>query len=436
MLIQFKNHIQKQFPMLKDMKTLVATSGGLDSMVLVCLLHKLKFPIAIAHCNFQLRGKESDEDADFVEQFAKENEIPFFKTTFQTEEYAFKNKLSIQLAARKLRYDWFNEVLKNENYQYTSTAHHLDDQVETFLINFTRGTGLDGLTGIPSENEKIVRPLLPFSREEIENYAKENKILWREDSSNASDKYFRNMLRHDVVPVLKNLNSTFLESFQNTLHYLNQANGLIDDASKMVFEKVASKLDDRIEIEISKLIEFQNYKSYLYQWLNEFGFTAWDDIYDLINAQTGKQVFSETHRILKNRNFLVVYPKTISTNNEAYFLNEIEKSLKVPLNISLCKVDNIFDTNNNIIFVDADKIKLPLVIRKKLEGDFFYPSGMSGKKKVSKYFKDEKFSIVDKQNQWLLVSNNEIIWIIGRRADERFLANTTTKNILKIEITE
>ncbi|MEQ3690499.1 MAG: tRNA lysidine(34) synthetase TilS, partial [Flavobacterium sp.] len=409
---------------------------GIDSMVLVHLFHELKYQIAIAHCNFNLRGNESDADENFVKQFAKENQIPFHTISFQTEKYATENKLSIQLAARKLRYDWFNEVLVQENYDYITTAHHLDDQVETFLINFTRGTGLEGLTGIPSQNDKIIRPLLPFSREKIEIFAKENNIFWREDSSNSSNKYLRNKIRLDLIPILKELNPSFLDSFKNTLNHLSQSNDLLNEVSNEVYQKVVTSNNDVIEIDLSKLLEYKNYKGYLYQWLKKYDFTSWEDIYDLVHAQSGKQVFSEAHVVLKNRDKLIIFSKIEKGDIQEYFLNKNEKNLKVPLNISLCKVDNISNTTNNIIFVDEDKIQFPLIIRKKQEGDIFQPSGMEGKKKLSKYFKDEKYSLVDKEKQWILASNDKVVWVIGKRADQRFLANNTTHNIIKIEITE
>lgn len=436
MLKKFQNHIHHNFPYLKGKKLLLATSGGIDSMVLVHLFHELKYQIAITHCNFNLRGNESDADENFVKQFAKENQIPFHTISFQTEKYATENKLSIQLAARKLRYDWFNEVLVQENYDYITTAHHLDDQVETFLINFTRGTGLEGLTGIPSQNDKIIRPLLPFSREKIEIFAKENNIFWREDSSNSSNKYLRNKIRLDLIPILKELNPSFLDSFKNTLNHLSQSNDLLNEVSNEVYQKVVTSNNDVIEIDLSKLLEYKNYKGYLYQWLKKYDFTSWEDIYDLVHAQSGKQVFSEAHVVLKNRDKLIIFSKIEKEDIQEYFLNKNEKNLKVPLNISLCKVDNISNTTNNIIFVDEDKIQFPLIIRKKQEGDIFQPSGMEGKKKLSKYFKDEKYSLVDKEKQWVLASNDKVVWVIGKRADQRFLANNTTHNIIKIEITE
>jgi tRNA(Ile)-lysidine synthase len=230
MLQNLQNHIQKNLSFLSGKKLLLAVSGGIDSIVLTDLLLQLDFKIGVAHCNFQLRAEESDQDFSFVKDFCKKNNIPFFGQHFDTKEYAERHKLSIQIAARKLRYDWFDELLKTEGFDYLLTAHHADDSVETFLINFTRGTGLDGLTGIPQRNDKIIRPLLLFSREAIENYAKENNIQWREDSSNASDKYVRNKIRHEIIPILKELNPSFLASFQNTIENLHQTQSLAMDA--------------------------------------------------------------------------------------------------------------------------------------------------------------------------------------------------------------
>lgn len=433
MLTKFQHHIAQNFPQLKDKKLLLAVSGGIDSMVLLDLFYKLRFDICVVHCNFQLRGKESDADELLVREKCQDSYIPYFIESFDTLEFAKENKLSIQLAARKLRYDWFQEII-SLGFDYVLTAHHLDDNVETFLINFTRGTGLEGLTGIPAQNGNIIRPLLPFSREEIENYALENKIQWREDSSNASDKYFRNKLRHNIVPTLKELNTGFLDSFQNTLHHLHQAESLVNDASKLVFEKVVEEKKNQVEIHLNSLLQFKNYKAYLYQWLKNYGFSAWNDIYDLVEAQSGKQVFSETHVLLKDREKLILSERKSSNNSEVLIIESIESKVNIPLKLRFCKAVNIFETVSNCIFVDESKIKFPLTIRKWQEGDYFYPSGMNGKKKLSKYFKDEKYSLLDKENQWLLCSEDQIIWVIGKRADNRYIANETTQNSIKIEL--
>ena len=435
MLTKFQHHIEQNFPQLKDKKLLLAVSGGIDSMVLLDLFYKLRFDICVVHCNFQLRGKESDGDEMLVREICQDRYIPYFIETFDTLEFAKENKLSIQLAARKLRYDWFQEII-SLGFDYVLTAHHLDDNVETFLINFTRGTGLEGLTGIPAQNGNIIRPLLPFSREEIENYAQANQIQWREDSSNASDKYFRNKLRHNIVPTLKELNTGFLDSFQNTLHHLQQSESLVNDASKLVFEKVVEEKENQLEIHLKPLLEFQNYKAYLYQWLKNYGFSAWNDIYDLVEAQSGKQVFSETHILLKDREKLILSERNEINKSEVFIIESIESKVNIPLKLRFCKAVNIFETVSNCIFVDESKIKFPLTIRKWQEGDYFYPSGMNGKKKLSKYFKDEKYSLLDKENQWLLCSEDQIIWVIGKRADDRFINKETTQNSIKIVLEE
>ena len=434
MFTKFQHHIEQNFAQLKDKKLLLAVSGGIDSMVLLDLFYKLRFDICVAHCNFQLRGKESDADELLVREICQDGYIPYFINSFETIDFAKENKLSIQLAARKLRYDWFQELLLSLGFDYVLTAHHLDDNVETLLINFTRGAGLEGLTGIPAQNGNIIRPLLPFSRLEIENYALENKIQWREDSSNASDKYFRNKLRHNIVPTLKELNTGFLDSFQNTLHHLQQAESLVNDASKLVFEKVVKEKGNQLEIHLKPLLEFQNYKAYLFQWLKNYGFSAWNDIYDLVGAQSGKQVFSETHVLLKDRDKLILSERKSINKSEVFIIESIECKVNIPLKLIFSRFSGGKNVNANCIFVDKDKIKFPLIIRKWQEGDYFYPAGMNGKKKLSKYFKDEKYSLLDKENQWLLCSEDQIIWVIGKRADQRFIATETTQQNIKIEL--
>ncbi|AIN74586.1 tRNA lysidine(34) synthetase TilS [Flavobacterium psychrophilum] len=433
MLLKLENHLTKNLPFLKEKKLLLATSGGIDSMVMLHLFQKLNYNIAIAHCNFQLRGLESFGDQQFVQEYASKNKIPAFVTHFDTENFAKDYKLSTQIAARELRYNWFYELLETENFDFILTAHHADDNLETFIINLTRGTGLDGLTGIPEQNEQIIRPLLPFSRSEIEEYTKENSIQWREDSSNASDKYLRNKIRHDLIPILKVLNPNFLDSFLKTQNYLQEAQVMIEDATIMIYQQVAKEDNEIISFDLKKLTQLPNYKSYLYQWLREYDFTAWEDIYNLVESQSGKQIFSKKYRLLKDRDFLIL-SLIKELENEAYFIKTNQKEVKIPLNFSICKVNDISSPKNTIIFVDEDKLQFPLTIRKRNEGDSFYPSGMKGKKKLSKYFKDEKMSLIEKENTWLLCSKNKIVWVIGKRADQQFVANKTTQNIIKLEL--
>jgi len=433
MIAKLIDHLSLNLPFLKNKKLLLAVSGGIDSMVLVHLFKQLNLDIYIAHCNFNLRGNESDDDEAFIRNYASQNNIPVFVTNFNTKAFAEDNKVSIQIAARQLRYLWFNELLQEQSLDYLLTAHHLDDSIETFLINFTRGTGLEGLTGIPQQNDRVVRPLLPFTRTEIEAYAKENNIAWREDSSNASDKYLRNKLRHDVVPILKLLNPAFTDSFAQTINYLQQAQSLIQDATVLVYKEVVKEREGQKHIDILQLKRLPNYKAYLYQWLSPFGFTAWEDIYNLTDAQSGKYIVSNGYRLLKDREVLILEPIREHLN-EIYEIAQNMQQTTNPIGLKLQKVEVIDEiSTKNVIYVNNELIKFPLFVRKWQEGDYFYPFGMKGlKKKVSKYFKDEKMSLSDKESTWLLCSENQIVWIIGHRADDRFKPKNTTQ-ILKIE---
>jgi tRNA(Ile)-lysidine synthase len=435
MLAALQNHLNKQLPFLKGRKLLLAVRGGIDSMVLVDLLQKLDYEIYIAHCNFNLRGEESDGDEQFIRNYAAENNIKLFVTRFDTTLFAADAKLSIQLAARKLRYAWFEELIAENQLDYLLTAHHLDDSLETFLINLTRGTGIEGLTGIPQLNQNIVRPLLIFSRDEIVAYAKENEIAWREDSSNSSTKYLRNKLRHEVAPVLKSLNPAFMDSFKETLNHLQQAQSLAEDAAVLVYQQVVAEKQGQKHINIQQLKRLPNYRAYLYQWLSPFGFTAWDDIYALTEAQAGKFILSGNYRLLKDREVLIL-EELKEGENTVYYIESTDSKLVYPISIELLKTNEVFNNSTkNEVFVNNELINFPLSIRKWKESDYFYPLGMKGqKKKVSKYFKDEKMSLIDKENTWLLCSGDNIVWIVGRRADERFKVTKETTQILKIEL--
>lgn len=434
MLKKLQNHLDSNFPFLEKSKLFLAVSGGIDSIVLLNIFHKLKYEIAVLHCNFSLRNSESDADEYFVKTFCDDRKIPIFIQTFDTKKFASDYNLSIQLAARKLRYDWFYKQFQEHNFDYILTAHHLDDSLETFLINLTRGTGLDGLTGIPVQNDAIIRPLLPFSRLEIETFAKENNIKWREDSSNASDKYLRNKLRHDVIPVLKELQPNLLSSFQNTLNNLQQSQTLVHDASRLIYKNVVEEKDNQLVIDIEKIMQLPNYRAYLYQWLKDFGFLAWNDIYNLVTAQSGKTVFSQDFILLKDRHFLILYPKSENEVHQEFYIDKSDIKVNIPLKLSFCNVDDISVTDSNSIFVDENKLQFPLLLRKWKDGDYFYPFGMTGKKKLSKYFKDEKLSLLDKSNIWILLSDNKIVWIINKRMDDQFKVDSNTTTILKITI--
>ena len=434
MLQKLTTHINNNFSFLKDKKLLIAISGGLDSVVLTQLCNELNFDISLAHCNFQLREKESDLDEEFVEILSQKSSNQIFIKKFKTEEFAKKNNISIQIAARELRYNWFQEIIEKHNFDYVLTAHHADDNLETFLINLTRGSGLDGFTGIPKINGNIARPLLPFSREEILIYAQENKLNWREDASNALTKYIRNKIRHQVTPILKEINPSLLSSFQKTVENLEQSQQIIEDKIGDLSKEIIKKEDAILKFNIDKILQLSNPKAYLYQFLKEYNFTEWNDVYNLLVAQSGKQVFSKSHRLLKDRGFLLLSKKGSSINSKiSHKISKEANGITKPIHLTLGEITERITENKQTIYVDKDLLKYPLIVRKWQNGDYIYPTGMQGKKKLSKFFKDEKFSLLEKENTWLLCNNNnDIIWVINHRKDRRFDIKSSTKEIIKI----
>jgi tRNA(Ile)-lysidine synthase len=435
MLQKFKKHINVNFPFLKDKKLLIAISGGLDSVVLTTLCNQLDFDISLAHCNFNLRGKESDLDEKFVVKLSQKSSNQIFTIKFNTKKHAKDNKLSTQIAARELRYNWFKKLIETHKFDFVLTAHHADDNLETFLINLTRGTGLDGFTGIPKVNGNIARPLLAFSREEIAAFAKKNDIAWREDASNASTKYIRNKIRHQVIPSLKEINPNLLNTFAKTSTNLQESKQIIEDRIADVSKDCIQTKNGIITIDIHKINKLSNSKAYLYHLLNCYNFTEWKDVYNLLSAQSGKQVFSKTHRLLKNRDFLLLSKtnETKEATEESFFIKENEQEILNPIHLIFESVQQISTENKQTIYIDKDLLKYPLIVRKRENGDYFYPLGMQGKKKLSKYFKDEKFSLLEKENTWLLCnSDNEVIWVINYRQDKRISINKSSKNLLKV----
>ena len=437
MLKSFESHIDAHLEFLKDTRLLIAISGGVDSVVLAHLCSELNLNFSLAHCNFNLRGEESNADEDFVLDLAEQLEVEMFIENFDTQAYANEHKRSIQMAARELRYDWFAELAEQLQFDYILTAHHADDNLETFLINFTRGTGLNGLTGIPMINDNIVRPLLPFSRETIEAYARKEAIKWQEDSSNSSRKYLRNKLRHEVVPILKEINPQLLDSFQSTIVNLNDTADIVEESLNAVAKRAITNIDDNgITYKISEFKKVNNPKAYLFEMFKDFGFTEWNDILGLLDAQSGKHVLSNTHRLIKHREYLIL-TELKSVIIEPITLDAVEVQngiVETPIGQLIFKtVETILKTSEDIIYIDKDKLSFPLELRLWKQGDFFYPSGMTGKKKISKYLKDEKLSLVEKEKTWVLTSEDNILWVIGKRADNRFRVTDKTKDILKIK---
>lgn len=430
MIERFRQHFESTFPDLSDKKLLLAFSGGIDSVVLLHLLQAIGYAPALAHGNFGLRGAESDGDQAFVESLARKYGLDVHVMSWDTTSYAEDHGLSIQQAARDLRYRWFDELCKANGYGALLTAHHADDNLETFLINMTRGCGLDGLQGIPVRNGLVVRPLLPFSRAEIVGYARNHQLTWREDSSNESDDYVRNKIRLKVLPVLKEINPSVLSSFASTLDHLHQSQSMVRDASALVAKQVMVVKDDKTIIKLNELLQLPDYRGYLYVWLKDLGFSAWDDIYRLPHASSGKKVFSDEYMLLKDREVLIL--SRIPEADDRKYLVDSSGANASQVMLMIEKVNGVDNASNDCIFVDADLLRFPLSLRKWRQGDVFYPFGMTGKKLVSKYFKDEKLSEFDKATVWLLCSGADVVWVVGHRADNRFRVTSETKQVLKI----
>lgn len=418
-----------------ESKILVAVSGGLDSVVLAHLCKEAKLNFAIAHCNFNLRGKESEGDEDFVMALADALDADIFIESFETEAYAAEKKLSIQMAARELRYHWFSELCETLQFDYTFTAHHANDNLETVLINFIRGTGLEGLTGIPDLNGCVLRPLLPFTRDEIANYAENTHIKWREDSSNSATKYFRNKIRLEIIPKLLELNPQLLESFGKTRSHLQQSSELIEDYMSALFPQIAKEEEYGYSFKINMLKTLPNLKAVLYALFKSFGFTEWEDVHGLLEASPGKMVFSRTHRLIRDRESLLL-TLIPPPNDKIYQIRQDEEVVMLPMGtFHFEEVGELGEGDAKEIYVDSSKLRYPLTVRKWQQGDYFYPFGMKGKKKLSKFFKDEKLSLPQKENCWLLCSRNKIVWVIGHRLDGRFAIDNDTPTILRISYT-
>ena len=431
----FLNNIEKNFSSLLNNKFIVAVSGGVDSIVLLHLCRNLKLNFVVAHCNFKLRGKESEDDELFVKNLAEKYKIKFYSNSFNTKELSSSSNKSVQMIARDLRYSWFNKLSEELGIDYIITAHHIDDSIETFLINLSRGAGINGFLGIPEVNNKINRPLLAFTKDQLKSYALENKILFREDSSNKKKDYLRNQMRLEVIPKLKKINPYLLESFPKTIKKLEQSKSIIADRIAKVLSEVSFKKGGELFFEIESIKNLSNIEAYVYEIFKQYNFTQWDDIVDLLDSQTGKEVVSKTHRLLKNREYLIL-TKKVGLQQTSTMINSSKEEIKISAGtIIFSKADKIDKKNPYSIFLDSKKLKFPLKVRNVVSGDYFYPFGMDGKKKVSKYLKDQKISKYDKEKTLILeTSKNEIVWLIGMRLDHRFSVTDKTKEILKIEL--
>jgi|LGOV01.1.fsa_nt_gb tRNA(Ile)-lysidine synthase len=434
MINKFRKHIESNFSFVKGKRILLGLSGGLDSMMLAYLFKELNFDISLAHVNFTLRGKDSDEDENFVTQWAQECKLPLFKISFETEIIAKQNKISIEMSARDLRYNWFDDLSNNHNFDFIAVAHHLNDNVETVLMNLTRGTGISGVSGMQNVNGNIIRPLLPFSRKEIEIYAHEINLLWRDDLSNFDTIYKRNKIRHELIPIFEELNPSFLDSFSKNINNFKQTELIQNKYLETIDNSFWKEGDGVIEILIPKLIELTAFETVLREKLLPYNFRNIDDVISGLSSESGKEYFSATHRIIKDRDKLIL-EEIREQKEDVFYINGKNIELVYPLHIQIKQTDK-FEDNSNVLIAQLDraKLKFPLKLRKWEEGDFFYPQGMKGKKKLSKYFKDEKFSLIDKENQWLLVSEEEIVWVVGKRLDDRYKFTNSTESIFRIEV--
>lgn len=442
MLEQFKNYIVTQKLFQKKDSVILTVSGGVDSIVMADLFYNAGFNFAIAHCNFQLREDESNADEFFVKKVSEKYKVPFFINRFNTTEYAANNKISIQMAARELRYNWFDKLLKEHNYNYIATAHHQNDQIETFFINLLRGTGIAGLHGILPKQGNIIRPLLFATRDLIEKYAKDNNIIFREDSSNSSLKYQRNYIRHNILPHFKNISPDFEKIMFENIDKIYQAEQVMNQYIEIKKNELIQTEKNGIFININKLKELYPLKIFMYHILNQYGFNneTIDNIIPILDTASGsgKQFFSSTHRLVKDREQLII--TEVSQNNDnidELLVYEDTTKIETPikLDIRITKENEILkiNTDKNWAYLDFDKLKFPLILRKWKKGDFFIPFGMKGKKKVSDFFVDQKLSLIEKEQTWLLCSGEDIVWVVGYRIDDRYkLTNKSRRGFIAV----
>jgi tRNA(Ile)-lysidine synthase len=425
-----------------DDQILLAVSGGIDSMVMAELFHRAGYKFAIAHCNFGLRGSESNQDEAFVASMADSYKVPFFVKHFKTREYAGFNKISVQMAARTLRYEWFEELINTEGLKAVATAHHLDDQIETFFINVLRGTGISGLHGILPFRINIVHPLMFAFRRQIEEFASDEAIAFREDSSNRTTKYVRNKIRHDLIPLLAEINPEFRKTITSTIDRIREAELVLRNHIGQLSVNLLKNEDSVVKIDIKELQKLEPIDLYLYELLDPFNFnrSVCVEIAASLTEIPGKQFYSGTHRLLKDRENLIITEtghEHTEVPAESYIEEDTEEITK-PVHLRFSSKSNDPELkvpkSGNIALLDKSKLKYPLKLRKWKEGDSFIPYGMTNTKKMSDYFIDNKFSIIEKENAWLLISGKTIVWLVGHRIANPFRITHDTEEILMIEL--
>ena len=435
-------------------KLLLAVSGGVDSVVLCELCQQSGYDFIIAHCNFQLRGEESERDEKFVRQLGEEYKVEVKVKRFQTEKYAEENKLSIQEAARVLRYEWFEELVYGEwsmvnkeaqsSFQHSLftilllTAHHADDNAETVLMNFCRGTGLHGLTGIPVSYGHIRRPLLCFTKDELLQFAKDNKLDFAEDTSNLSSKYTRNLFRNEIIPAISKVYPQVKENLVDNIERFKEIEKLYKLSVAEIKKKLVKQKGSEWHIPVKQLMGYQN-QALIYEIIADYGFLEKqiDEVIKLSGSESGKYIDSPAlqYRIIKHRHWFIISPVN-SAESGMIIIEENDKTVIFENGMLQFEVTSNQQpvTSTQIACLDSKDITFPLILRKWKTGDYFYPLGMKKKKKLSRFFIDNKLSKADKEKVWVIEMDKKIIWVAGMRIDERFKMTEKTKEVLKIEL--
>lgn len=422
----------------KSRAIIVGVSGGADSILLLELLHQSGYICIAAHCNFNLRDDESKRDESFVVDHCIDRSIKLEKISFDTYKFAKENKLSIEMAARELRYKYFEELKQKHNAQAIAVAHHADDQAETLILNLIRGSGLHGLGAMRPKNGDIIRPLLPFTRNEVEECCKQLKLDFIIDSTNNETLYRRNFIRHEIIPKLNSINSAASNNIARTAQLLQEAENLYCERIEQIKSEIWQDIGDEHIINIDKLLNYPSTTTLLYELFSPYGFSRIDcnSIFDALNAISGKQFISKTHRIIKDRNTLILSQLVEFDRDFQVYLEADQEYLESPIRLIIQRYsanpEREIPRDSSIALLDSDKLQFPLLIRRWKQGDSFVPLGMMGKKKLSDFFKDSKFTLSQKEQTWVLCSNNKIIWIIGHRIDNRFKVTEETKNILQL----
>lgn len=407
-------------------------SGGLDSMALLRLFHEGGFSVAVAHANFQLRGAESDGDEQFVAHYCKQRGIPFFGNRFDTNNYAKANGLSVQMAARELRYAWFAQLMQSKGFDCVATAHHANDNTETVFLNLTKGAGIDGLTGIEPRNGKIIRPLLFASRAQIEEYAAQIQLAWREDESNAGIDYERNKIRHTVITTLKQINPALENTIARSTEKLKGVEYFAE--AGLAYWRNAYVNESHGQLLISKKGLEAMPAAALYHYLRTFGFN-WDQCRQIATAthlQPGKRFSAPEYELVIDRDNLILYSKSDLKPVEIAEVDKVYRQGAQEMQVRLLK-EAFLSTQKTMACLDADKVPMPLTWRKWMEGDVFYPLGMHQKKKLSDFFIDQKLSLADKDSATVVASNGQIVWVVGYRMDDRFKITDTTRRTLILD---